>query len=265
MENTNEFLDSSTNFDSSEINLNDSDTSNIDSNDLLMSNNIENTPDEHHTDHKFSILQFILNCLLHVTILFFFLYALFIILIGPIAQNAFKDEFHHIISDLINNQLPNESYDIDAMSDSELDNFLNSAYPGYNSQDPISKSLLRINIRQMYNVMKNNPYIIKNYVTEYSSPNYLIKDHNDVVLAYGYAIIIFLVTITLSLCILFKIYFPKDINLFKLFLENIITFIFIGIGEYWFFTTYAVKFIPAAPSLLTNSSIDTIKANFEKK
>jgi hypothetical protein len=192
------------------------------------------------------------------------LYALFIVLIAPIAKNAFKHEFDHIILEEINHQLPNASYDINTMSDSELDKLLDSVYPGYSSQDPINKSLIRLNIRQMYDIMKNNPYIIKNYITNYSSPNILIKNHNNDVLSYGQAIIIFLVIITLSLCILFKYYFPNDINLFKLFLENIITFIFIGLGEYWFFTTFAVKFIPAAPSLLTNTAIDTIKTNFSK-
>jgi len=206
--------------------------------------------------HSFSILQFILNCFLHVSILFFFLYILFVVLIGPIAQKSFKNEFNHIIHEILDSIIPN-SIDISTMSNSDMDNLL-SSYSGYNSLDTLTKSTIKLNIRQVHQLVKNNPYILKNYLHLYSSENYLIAQHNDNVDSYGKAIIGFLLIITLMLCISFKYYYPQDVNLTKLFIENMLTFIFIGAGEYWFFTTFAVKFVPAPPSLLSASALTTI-------
>jgi hypothetical protein len=206
--------------------------------------------------HSFSILQFILNCFLHVSILFFFLYILFVVLIGPIAQRSFKNEFDHIIHEILHSIIPN-SIDISTMSNSDMDNLL-SSYSGYNSLDTLTKSTIKLNIRQVHQLVKNNPYILKNYLQLYSSENYLIAQHNDNVDSYGKAIIGFLLIITLMLCISFKYYYPQDVNLTKLFIENMLTFIFIGAGEYWFFTTFAVKFVPAPPSLLSASALTTI-------
>jgi hypothetical protein len=263
MDNTEQLLDEEEKSYSPDISdMSDIDVSNIsDSTDNIESSDTSDYSDNtHHSKHSFSILQFILNCFLHVTILFFFLFNLFIILIGPAAQKGFKHEFHNIIGELFDHAIP-KPLNFDTMTDEDLDNLL-SFYTVYNSLDPVSKATLRINIRQLYTLLKNNPYIIKNYLREYSIPNFLISQHNDDVLAYGNAIILFLIIITLLLCGIFKYYYPTHINLSKLFIENIITFIFIGIGEYWFFTAYAAKFIPAPPSLISKSAIDTIKERF---
>jgi len=207
---------------------------------------------------EFSILEFILNCFLHVFILFFFLYFLFVVLIAPISQNAFKGEIGGIVNELMNSLIP-DKINLATMPDSQLDQLL-SNNSMYKNLDPISKIAFKDNLRKMYAYFHDNPYVINNYIKEYSSTNFLIKEHNDVTLAYGQAIVIFLFVITVLLFILLKYYYPNSVNIRKLLTENIITFIFVGIGEYWFFTTYAVKFVPAPPSLLSKSAIDTIKA-----
>jgi hypothetical protein len=239
------------------------DTDDLSDNYYILNNSLDDLLDSDQTDHskhQFSILQFTLNCFLHITILFFFLFYLFTFLIAPAAQNGFKSEFNHIIHDLIDHTI-SEPIDLDTMSDSELDTLL-LKIPGYNSLDSLSKLSIKLNIKTFYTLLKKNPYIIKNYIKEYSSPNFLIKQHNDDIYTYGYAIILFLTLTTIILCCVFKYFYPTDINLSKLIIENSITFIFIGIGEYWFFTNYALKFIPAAPSLLSNTAIDTIIARF---
>jgi hypothetical protein len=58
--------------------------------------------------------------------------------------------------------------------------------------------------------------------------------------------------------ILFTYYLLKTKNVFLeevkyLLFENILTFIFIGVIEYFFFTRVALKFIPAPPSLIAKS------------
>ena len=242
-----------------EININDSDNSN----DLSFSTSDEHI-DNSSSEHSFSILQFILNCLLHSTILFFFLHFLFVVLIAPLAQNGFKHEFDHIIHEFFDHML-HDPINLSTMNDNDLDTLITTIYPEYSSLDPITKFTLKNNFRQLINSLTDNPYIIKNYINQYSSPNFLIQQHNDNINDLSTGIILFLIVLTIILCISFKSFYPNDINLSKLFIENIITFIFIGIGEYWFFTTYASKFIPAPPSLLSKSAIDTIKERFLQK
>jgi hypothetical protein len=242
-----------------EININDLDNSN----DLSFSNSDEHI-DNTSSEHSFSILQFILNCLLHSTILFFFLHFLFVVLIAPLAQKGFKHEFDHIIHEFFDHML-HDPINLSTMNDNDLDTLITTIYPEYSSLDPITKFTLKNNFRQIINSLTNQPYIIKNYKNQYSSPNFLIQQHNDNINDLSTGIILFLIVLTILLCISFKSFYPNDINLSKLFIENIITFIFIGIGEYWFFTTYASKFIPAPPSLLSKSAIDTIKERFLQK
>jgi hypothetical protein len=231
--------------DTSESSL-DSINSSIDS----LDNNNSNS------HHSTSSLQFVLNCFLHISILFSFLILLFIIIIGPLAQSAFKSELGHIINNSIDNAMP-IPIDLDTIDDTQLDLIL-STLPIYSSF-PFSKTIFKSNLRLLYNTFKSNPYILNNYIKEYSSVNHLIQKHNDDIVSFGISIVIILYTISIILCITFKYYYPDSINLSKLFIENILTFILIGAGEYWFFMTYAKNFIPAPPSLLSKSAIDNLR------
>jgi len=238
----------------SSLDLIDYDNSSIDNSyDSDNNSSIDNSSNFH---HSISSLQFVLNCFLHVSILFSFLILLFIIIIGPLAQSAFKHELGTIINNNIDSAIPNP-IDLNTIDDAKLDEIL-SKFSIYSSF-PLSKTIYKNNIRQLYNTFKSNPYILNNYIKEYSSENYLIQKHNDDIISFGISIVIALYTITILLCIIFKYYYPESINLSKLFIENLLTFIIIGAGEYWFFMTYAKNFIPAPPSLLFKSAIDNIK------
>jgi hypothetical protein len=48
-------------------------------------------------------------------------------------------------------------------------------------------------------------------------------------------------------------------QLYYVLLENIITFIFVGIIEVVFFLNVALKFVPSPPSLIFTSIIDNLK------
>lgn len=48
-------------------------------------------------------------------------------------------------------------------------------------------------------------------------------------------------------------------EVWHIFLENIITFIFVGIVEVIFFLNIALKFVPAPPSLIFTSLLSAIK------
>ena len=208
------------------------------------------------SEHSTSSLQFVLNCFLHISILFFFLVMLFIILISPISQNLFKNELGNIIDETIDHVIP-KPIDLDDIPDPILDKLL-STLPLYNSF-PYSNTIIKSNLRQIYKSFKSNPYIINNYISKYKSENYLISKHNDDIISFALYISSTLFIISIILCITFKYCYPDSVNLSKLIIENLLTFSLIGAGEYWFFTTFAMKFIPAPPSLLSKSAIDNIK------
>jgi hypothetical protein len=55
---------------------------------------------------------------------------------------------------------------------------------------------------------------------------------------------------------------PGDVS--HIFIENIITFIFVGGIEYWFFMNVAFKFVPAPPSLIFIDLFSSLKESLEK-
>ena len=104
-----------------------------------------------------------------------------------------------------------------------------------------------------------NPTLINKYIKAYSTPNYLINVHDDDTLGFAISISSALFIISILLIIFVK-YSCKDcVSVSKLVTENVITFMFVGMVEFWFFTNYAFKFVPAAPSLLISSAFDTVK------
>jgi len=223
----------------------------------VLQTDVQNLSNIGDTGYTFQTLQFILNCFLHVSILFFFLMMLFIIIIAPIAKKAFKHELGSIINNNIDNAIP-VPISLDEISDSKLDEIL-SHIPSLKSS-PFNRTIIKSLIRLSYNSFKNNPYIINNYIKQYSSENSLITKHNNDVVGFGLYLSIVLFIITILLCITLKYFFPDSIDLSKLFVENILTFALIGAGELWFFLTFAKNFIPAPPSLLSKSAIDNIKS-----
>jgi len=183
---------------------------------------------------------------------------LFIIIISPLEKKAFKHELGKIINDIIDNAIPDP---IDVNDNNQLDSVLNKVN-GYSKLSDTSKMSIRTNIQILYLNIKKNPYILDNYLSEYQNENFLIKQHNDSVINYGQAIVIFLFITSTLLIIIIKYYYPNSVNIKNLLLENLITFSFIGAGEYLFFMNYAKNFIPAPPSLLSKTAIDNIKDNF---
>ncbi len=134
----------------------------------------------------------------------------------------------------------------------------------YIKSTPVFSSFNISNADELYNSLykiltsdENN--VLNNYIIEYSKPNKILKLHNDSVINYGINISIILIIITATLFIVLKYACNKCINVKKILIENCITFTFIGGVEFWFFMTYASKFIPAPPSTLVSTAIDTVK------
>jgi hypothetical protein len=145
------------------------------------------------------------------------------------------------INDILNNSFTN--FDLSNLNDSQ-------------------NNMLQIIIAEY---LYNNQYMLNNYIEQNSTINDIVNRNNETVIAYSFIASISLIVITSFLMIMFKLSAPQRVNLSELLIENIGTFIFVGILEYWFFTTYAIKYIPTPASLIANSSIDKIKSLLSKQ
>ena len=105
----------------------------------------------------------------------------------------------------------------------------------------------------------NEVLIVDQVLNNLSDETPVIKEHNKWITGTAIAIISILIigviiyvnTLSYTCC--------KEMNIGYIIKENIITFIFIGIVEYLFFTQIAFKYVPAPPSTLVNSLIDNFK------
>jgi hypothetical protein len=195
---------------------------------------------------------FILNVFLHVTILFTFLNILFKIIIAPLAVDAFKNEISTNIRTIIDKSIPTPII-LPNPKDNNI-NLNDTPLSPYVKSNNSAK-----NIQQLLNILQNNK-IYDNYITEYSNPNPLLVSHNDDIIANGYYLSIILIIISIILITVIKRSCSECINVTKLVIENLLTFICVGIVEFWFFTTYAKNFVPTSPSLIVSSAIDNIKS-----
>jgi hypothetical protein len=106
---------------------------------------------------------------------------------------------------------------------------------------------------------KKYPYILDNLILQSSIQNNIIRINNNNIIFFSFVIPICLFVITTTFLISFKYNLYDDINVSSIIIENILTFVCVGIVEYWFFTTYAFNYNPSPNSVLYNSAITTIK------
>ena len=103
---------------------------------------------------------------------------------------------------------------------------------------------------QYYYVQYN---IIDTLILKYSSPSDIVIDHNKWVKFLSIILIVFLIIGLIVTIIILQFSCNKCTGINSIILENIITFIFIGIVEYLFFTKVAFKYVPSPPSTLVTS------------
>jgi hypothetical protein len=218
--------------------------------------------------------EFIINSFLHVTILFGFLNILFIYIIAPLVTSAGNTEIGEQIIHGIDSAIPitiNINNDKKFECPSTYSTVTCTAYKQMINQYIANTSLFKtVGITDIdslsstiYTIVSNDNNqnnILNNYILEYSTPNKLIKMHNDMIIDYGISISVIFFIISVILIIVLKLSCNQCINITKIVLENLITFSFIGAVEFWFFMTYASKYLPAPPSTLISTSIDTVKS-----
>jgi hypothetical protein len=229
------------------------------------------------------------NILLHVTILFLILSLFFRFYICGITTNMINKEINHIISasikssgskiDQIKSKINSykqvkdnllEMYKIttNEQQKKEISNKISDVKNIMNNLKILVPKFTELSNKNMINQdtinsitnkIKNN-FSYDYYVNIFSKQDPTRKQLNDYVFFYTNIInAVLILTI-----ILFGFYLRKTNSMgmdeMKLiFFENILTFVCVGVVEYLFFTKIALKFIPAPPSTMYRSFVNSLK------
>lgn len=174
-----------------------------------------------------------LNGTFHVLILFTFLTVLYFSIIAPLETGAFESE--------IKGQVGNA---VTAMAASMA------------PQD-------RGYVSEIINMdMGGGKTMIDAGISHYSKPSEVIVENNKWVRLTAIEVISVLVICVLLVVLVLSYSCGKCTGIFGIIKENIITFAFIGIVEYMFFTRIAFKYVPAPPSTMVTTLIETFKKTF---
>lgn len=167
------------------------------------------------------ITHFSMNVILHVIILFTFLSAFFFLFVSNIEKSTFENEIGNLIEDNMKNLI--------------------------DTKPEIKQYLAEI-----------KPYLLP--ITKlYDHPDRYTLERNILIKFSSIFVVIMLVGIFITILATVKFACGKNISSTDLVIENIIIFIFVGIIEYMFFTRIAIKYVPATPSLLVDTIINTLK------
>ena len=170
------------------------------------------------------IINYSTNIAIHVFILFAFLSTFFILYVSKLEKTTMESEFKSLIRNYLKNALNNLSSD------------------------------QKLTYKQMLNNMP-----IDNLIKIYSKPNEAIVGYNNWLFTMIIAINIFIFLFILLGISLLYFSCNQCIPIGKILLENIIIFTFVGTVEFLFFQFVAIQYIPAPPSLLLNSVIQSFK------
>ena len=171
----------------------------------------------------------IVNIMIHVTILFIFLYFFFFLIISKKSEEVLNNS----INSIADNNLPILLKDIDEKYG-----------------DKINWNELKKNCQYIYD--NPNPDITNH-----------IDDNNNKYKKIGIYIGSGLLLLTICIYCYYVFYKKETINLSSIFLENGITFILIGVIEYIFFIKIASNYIPAYPTTIGGIVLERIKQNIK--
>ena len=106
----------------------------------------------------------------------------------------------------------------------------------------------------------DNP-VIDSLKLQYSKPQKEATMYNKWLIRTIIMTNVVLCIIVILSIVLLSLQCNQCINLKSIVIENGITFFFVGIIEYLFFTHVALKYIPSPPSLLVNTFFESVKNN----
>jgi len=237
-----------------------------------------------------------LNVILHVTILFTILYLLFKLYISKIISTLINNELGHLVENSLesvlydSNKVPKQitvsvenlgikSDNISKILTSMIDEnpviknlkdnnvILNDQYK--NTTDDNAKQKLKIEIDKTNSLInekikimiksKDLKFFMNTFKPEDSSRKYFNDNLFQNIEIINIILVIFLVFFVFISVINKNLTMSEVIHIF---IENIITFILVGLIEVWFFLNVASKFIPAPPSIIFTSLFESLKDLF---
>ena len=209
--------------------------------------------------------KFALNILIHVAILFTILSVFFSKVISNLAANAINKELEHIIKDsfkpakLYKEKLLkkfNELKDTVSDNDSQLKNikFLLAKVNGGNNLPSFPIELVKNMGGETFD------YYLKLFSNEDRTRLRVNNQLFDKIKIANILIVGF--TIIISTLFIYNNIVSFD-DFKHILVDNVVTFTFVGIVEVLFFLNIALKFIPAPPSLIFTSFIESMKDQFK--
>ena len=169
---------------------------------------------------------FLTNVALHALILFSFLTAFFFLFARTIESNAYNSA----IERLIDQKTPLVVQQLTPLSQQQLKGFINNL-----DQTQVDALLME--------------------------PDDLTVTNNEYVSTLAGMVLIFELAILLIAIIIFALMYKEPVSILHLLGENLIVFSLVGVVEYLFFTNVITKWVPAKPSLITQTLIDQTKTN----
>ena len=180
-------------------------------------------------NNKHYNINFSLDIVLHVLILFTFLTVFFFAYVSKLEKQSLDNTVSDTITGNTNNFLNN--FD-------EISNKYNVKF-NWNVVNDIADNLVKNSQGEVPEIKENNDRLFK-----------------DSIIAIGIVFILFITSI-----IVLKYFLNYDIHIGHIILMNVIIFSITGIIEYLFFMNVASKYIPVTPDIISNTMLERVKQN----
>jgi len=175
---------------------------------------------------RINTTDFNINLLFQFLLLFTFLTVFFIFYISKVSTNAFNSELSKLTREIIENNI------IDLKED--------PIFLQINKMLPLKKLHNLLNTKQDPAVANKNDGLINTIIT--------------------FNLLTWLLFIVIILILKYQC--KTEFNLSEILLESTVTFIFVGMFEYYFFTRIASTYIPVVPSFISKQFLNSLKGQF---
>ena len=166
--------------------------------------------------------DFNVNLFFHFLLLFTFLTVFFIVFISKVSTKAFNGEVTHLSGEIVENNIHQLK---------ENKNF--------------NEVVKTIPTKQLYDL--------------YSQEDSVVRNINDGLINNVISILIFSWILFIVVVVLLKYQCGVNLHLEEIIVENLVTFAFVGVFEYYFFTRIAASYVPVAPSFISQQFLNSIK------
>jgi len=166
--------------------------------------------------------SFNINLFFHFLVLLTFLTIFFISFISKISTNAFNDEVSNLTSGIVKSNIQ-----------------------PLKKETSFNESVKMLPLQTLYD--------------SYNNIHEGTKNRNDGLVNNLILFVVFSWILFIVIIVLLQYTCNIDLNLEEVILENAITFCFVGLFEYYFFTRIANSYIPVEPSFISQEFLNSIK------